>query len=68
MLFSRYQVADERECKILRNVAAIAGVEKSLFAAIDKVENRECDQSQIWTTCITSEKRVTMARRRSGAQ
>jgi hypothetical protein len=41
MLFSRYKVAYEKKRKIMRNVASVAGLTKSLFAEIDKVENRE---------------------------
>jgi hypothetical protein len=41
MLFSRYKVAYEKRRKIMRNVASVAELNKSFFAEIDKVENRE---------------------------
>jgi hypothetical protein len=41
MLFSRYKVAYEKKRNIMRNVASVAELTKSFFAAIDKVENRE---------------------------
>ncbi len=41
MLFSRYKVAYERKRKIMRNVASVAELKNSVFAGIDKVENRE---------------------------
>jgi hypothetical protein len=34
-------VAYEKKCKIMRNVASIAGLKKSFFAETDKVENCE---------------------------
>ena len=36
MLFSRYKVAYEKKRKIVRNVASIAELKKSVFAEIDK--------------------------------
>jgi hypothetical protein len=41
MLFSRHKVDDERKRKIMRHVASIAELKKSIFAEIDKVENHE---------------------------
>ncbi|SRR5258708_6878119 len=41
MLFSRYKVAYERKRQIMRNVASVAELKKSFFAAIDQAENRE---------------------------
>ena len=41
MLFSRYEVADERKRQIMRNVASVAELKRSFFPGIDKVENRE---------------------------
>jgi hypothetical protein len=36
MLFSRYNVAYEKERKIMRNVASVAELTRSFFAEIDK--------------------------------
>ena len=36
MLFSRYKVAYEEKCKIMRNVASVAELKKSFFAETDK--------------------------------
>jgi hypothetical protein len=41
MLFSWYQMADEKKRNIMRNVASLADLRKSFFAGIDKVEHRE---------------------------
>jgi len=41
MLFSRYKVAYEKKRKIMRNMASVAGLKKSFFTEIGKVENRE---------------------------
>jgi hypothetical protein len=44
MLFSRHKVGHEKKRKIVRNVASVAGLKKSFFAEIDKVEAREASE------------------------
>jgi hypothetical protein len=41
MLFPRNKMAYEGKREIMRNVASVAKLKKSFFAAIDEVENRE---------------------------
>lgn len=51
MLFSRYQVADEKKRQILRHVASLAKLKQSFCAEINKVENHEdlCHGALLWT-------------------
>ena len=41
MLFSRNKVAYEKKRTIMRNVASVAELNKSSFADVDKVRNRD---------------------------
>ena len=45
MLFWRYKVAFEKSRNIRQNMASVAELKKSFFAAIDKVENREGERN-----------------------
>jgi aminoacyl tRNA synthetase class II-like protein len=64
MLFSRYKVAYEKKRKIMRNMASVAGLKKSFFAEIDKVENRE-DLEKLRVKYLDREKEILTAVLRS---